>query len=50
VNAAFEERMYEIEIERASEGNYDSSSLGGENRWDESIRILQMARRQLVGH
>jgi hypothetical protein len=44
--------MWEIELERSSEGNVGNVEAGDKaavNRWEESIRILKAAKTQLLG-
>ena len=46
---AYRQRMWEIDLERMSDGNYSVGDNMVNNRWDESINILTAARRQLLG-
>jgi hypothetical protein len=41
--------MWEIELERTAE-NMGKEEIFGDNKWDESIRILHTARKQLIGY
>ncbi len=47
---AYQQRMWEIELERISEGSYGTIERPVDNRWDQSIRIVKAAKRQLLGH
>jgi len=40
--------MWEIELERSSEGNVGAGDKAAVNRWEESIRILKAAKTQLL--
>jgi hypothetical protein len=40
--------MWEIELERCSEGHYGPGDKAAKNRWEESIRILAAAKAQLL--
>jgi hypothetical protein len=42
---AYQQQIYEIDLERMSEGAGASTSV-----WNESIQILNAAKRQLLGH
>lgn len=41
--------MWEIELEQSSEGNIGPGDKAAVNRWEESIRILKAAKKQLLG-
>jgi hypothetical protein len=41
--------MWEIELERSSEGHSSTGDKAGMNCWEESIRILTAAKAQLLG-
>lgn len=47
--AAYQQHMWEIELERISDGENDSKDKLALNRWDESIKILVTAKNQLLG-
>jgi hypothetical protein len=40
--------MWEIELERTSEGHYRPGDKAAMSRWDESIGILAAAKAQLL--
>jgi hypothetical protein len=40
--------MWEIELERSSEGHYRLGDKVAKNRWEESIKILAAAKAQLI--
>jgi len=49
ITNAFEQRMFEIELEKMSDGTFDPAQPNGDNVWNDSIRILKAARKKLVG-
>ncbi len=47
--SGYQQRMWEIELERSSEGYSGPGDKAAMNRWEESIRILAAAKAQLLG-
>lgn len=41
--------MFEIELEKMSDGTYDPVQPDGDGVWDDSVRKLKAARKKLVG-
>lgn len=46
--AGYQQRMWEIELERSSEEHYGPGNKADGNRWEDSIKILAAAKAQLL--
>ncbi|KAH6665476.1 hypothetical protein B0J14DRAFT_680578 [Halenospora varia] len=47
---AYQQKIWEIEIDKMTDGTFTSTDDGTKDPWEESIRILKAAKKQLIGH